>query len=460
MTVAPSAPACPAPAGEPTPPSGANPSIGGTSLPAGAGGAPRPHAAAQAWAGPVARPSGAKGEARRPRILIADPSRLQCRLLESQISRWGYEVRVAGSAVEALGAIRPAGIDIVLSDWSLSDRSGVDLCRAVRALGEPYVYFILLCARSGPGRIAEGLNAGADDFLAKPATAEELAARIGAGARLLAAQRALSHAHAETDRALAEARTLAGRIDRDLDDARRLQRSLMPPREAHVGGLDVAARVSMSGRVGGDLLGWTTDPRGGVSFYAVDVSGHGIASALLAARIKGALSGECGDEPRATSLRSPEPHCVVARLNDAVRGEIGTDHYFTLLHARCEPAAGRLRYVQAGHPRPLLLRAGGGSVFLGEGGLPVGLVDGARWRRREVRLAPGDRLLIHSDGVTECEAPDGHLLDEDGLLALTDPIRDRRGLPFLESILDGLRRHSGRSQFADDVSMLVVDVPG
>ena len=402
---------------------------------------------------------GAQGLPRVPRVLIADGSRLQRRILESQIARWGYEVHVADGAEAVLRVVRAAGIDIVLCDWALGERSGIALCRALRAFGDPYVYFILMAAQPGPGRIAEGLNAGADDFLAKPATAEELAARIGAGVRLLAAQRALSQAHAETDRALADARTLAARSDRDLDDARRLQRSLMPPRQAHVGGLDVAARISMSGQVGGDLLGWTADPLGGVSFYAVDVSGHGIASALLAARIKGVLSGEREDAPRGGALRSPEPHCLAARLNDAVRGEVGTDHYLTMMNARYEPSSGRLRYVQAGHPRPLLLRAGGEAAFLGGGGLPIGLIDGARWHRREMRLAPGDRMLIHSDGVTECEARDGALLDEEGLLALAGPLRGRPGPAFLDGLLDGLRRHSDRAQFADDVSMMVLDVP-
>ena len=392
------------------------------------------------------------------RILVVDGSRLQRRLLESQIARWGYDVAAVADHDAALRAVRDVGFDIVLSDWTLGPGGGIDLCQALRALGGPYVYFILLAAQAASGRIAEGLNAGADDFLSKPATAEELAARIAAGARLLAAQRALADAHARTDRALAEARALAAVIERDLDEARRLQMSLQPPAHAQIHGVRLSSKLCTSGRVGGDLLGWTSDPSGGLSIYAVDVSGHGIASALMAARLKGALSGDADVMARSGGRHSPQPHCVAARLNELARREISTEHYFTMLFARLEPGIGRLRFVQAGHPPPLLLRADGSAAFLGDGGLPVGLVEDARWRRREVMLAPGDRLLLYSDGVSECEAR-GALLGEEGLLDLAGPLRTLSGPALLDGIVDGLRTYSGRADFADDVSMILLDVP-
>ena len=392
-----------------------------------------------------------------PRLLVVDPSRLQRRIVAAQLARLGCEVELAEDAETALRLFAAGGIDLVVSEWRLDgDADGLDLCRALRAASGRYVYFILLTAISGSGRIAEGIAAGADDYLAKPATAEELGARVGAGLRLLAAQEALRAESAARDLALSEARRLAACIERDLDDARALQASLMPRPHARVGGVEISTRLCMSGKVGGDLLGWSTDRAGGVSLHAVDVSGHGIASALMAARLRGALSSESAGHQ--AGLRSPQPHCVVARLNDMAWREAGTDHYFTMLHARFEPARGRLCFVQAGHPRPLVLRADGGAAFVGEGGLPVGLVEDARWQRQEVRLGPGDRVLICSDGVTECEGPDG-VLDEAGLLALVEGIRGRPGPAMLAGIEAGLRAHARRAEFEDDVSMILLDVP-
>ena len=404
----------------------------------------------------IAAPVPIRGEI--PRILVVDPDPDQRQRLEGQMAPRGYDVAAVGTSTEALRAVREVGFDIVICHWRLDGRTGKALCRAIRALGGPYVYFVLLAAEADPGRIAEGLNAGADDFLVQPVTTEELSARIAAGTRLLAAQRALSAAHAETGRALAEARSLSARIERDLVEGRRLQASLMPPAHARICGVALSSALHMSGEVGGDLVGWSADAGGNLSIFAVDVMGHGVASALMAARLMGALAADSKAAERGARLHSLQPHCVAARLNALARREIGTEHYFTMLCARFEPELRRLRFVQAGHPSPLLLRADGSADFLGDGGLPVGLVDGARWQRQDVSLGPGDRLLIHSDGVTECEGPPG-LLGEEGLLRLVAPLRGEAGPDLLDGVVAGLRRHSGRKGFADDVSMILLDIP-
>ena len=86
--------------------------------------------------------------------------------------------------------------------------------------------------------------------------------------------------------------------------------------------------------------------------------------------------------------------------------------------------------AQAGHSHPLIQRADGQIEQQGPGGLPVGLVEGARVEGFSTTLAPGDRLLILSDGVTECPSPAGKMLTEDGLAQMVDTLRPKRGADF------------------------------
>ena len=109
------------------------------------------------------------------------------------------------------------------------------------------------------------------------------------------------------------------------------------------------------------------------------------------------------------------PDEVVADLNDLVLGEMETEHYFTLLLAFVELQTGHMVLSQAGHPHPAVQRATGKIEQIGTGGFPVGLLSGVAFARFELSLNRGDRILILSDGVTECPGPTGDMLGEEGL---------------------------------------------
>ncbi|MFN3937591.1 MAG: PleD family two-component system response regulator, partial [Gemmobacter sp.] len=127
------------------------------------------------------------------RILVADDSRTQRAILRASLLRWGYDVTEAETGTEALTLCARHRFDMVLSDWMMPGLSGLDLCREFRAMPrDDYGYFILLTSKSEKNDIAQGLDVGADDFLAKPVSAAELRARIEAGERILRMQRELA----------------------------------------------------------------------------------------------------------------------------------------------------------------------------------------------------------------------------------------------------------------------------
>lgn len=123
-----------------------------------------------------------------PRVLIAEDSAAARRVLSLLVRTAGHEVVVVSDGEEALAAlVAPDGPDIAVLDWEMPGLSGPDVCRQVRAgaCGERYVYLVLLTAHDDPRRIAEGLDAGADDFVTKGADAGVLRARLRTGARVV-----------------------------------------------------------------------------------------------------------------------------------------------------------------------------------------------------------------------------------------------------------------------------------
>src|SRR5690606_10500826 len=140
--------------------------------------------------------------------------------------------------------------DLVISDWVMPGKSGVDFCRDFRAMDRSgYGYFILLTSKTDKNDVAEGLESGADDFLSKPVNGDELRARLVAGERILRMERELQ----EKNRLLRAQREA---IDRDLVEAQKLQQSLVSERHRSFGSAEVALMLRPSGHVGGDLVGF------------------------------------------------------------------------------------------------------------------------------------------------------------------------------------------------------------
>ncbi|MEM9740983.1 MAG: fused response regulator/phosphatase [Pseudomonadota bacterium] len=409
----------------------------------------------------------AASDALQPKtILVVDDSRAQRRLVAVHLDRLGYHVIEAGSGEEALQLAQRDAPDMVISDWMMPGMSGLEFCKAYRAAhAERYSYFILLTSKSEKGEIAQGLDVGADDFLTKPFHPTELRARIQAGQRILRMQRELHDKNHMVSSALDEIKRLYEALDGDLIEARKLQQSLVPERFVRVEGADISLMLNPAGRVGGDLVGSYSVSDHEVGFFSLDVSGHGVASALLTARLAGHLSGTSPTQnaavrhgPDGFELRRPAE--AVRALNELILGEIETEHYFTILLAHADLKSGRVEICQAGHPHPLVQRKGGEIEFPGSGGLPVGLIFGADYDGFAVQMQPGDRLFLGSDGITECENAAGEMLENEGLADMLHGLAGLKGPRLLEALAWDLSAHNGDKDFADDVSGVLFEFHG
>ncbi|MEM6636868.1 MAG: SpoIIE family protein phosphatase [Pseudomonadota bacterium] len=400
-------------------------------------------------------------------VLVVDDSRLQRRILTSSLKKHGHNVIEAESGCEALEICKQTPVDLVLSDWMMPGMNGLEFCRAFKALPrESFGYFILLTSKSEKDEIAQGLEAGADDFLTKPVNAHELRARITAGRRIVDMQRELSQKNILISRTLTEISALYDGVERDLIEARKLQQSLVPDRERDFGNAHVSLLLKPAGHVGGDLVGTFSISPSRVGLYAIDVSGHGVTSALMTARLAGYLSSTVPEQNVALKKGSDgrftarPPAEVVARLNELVLEELETEHYFTMVLADVDLSTGHVEMSQAGHPHPIIQSPGGRLEFLGKGGMPVGLVPNAHYDSFEFQLTPGERILLYSDGITECPDPQGNLLDEAGLLDLMKRNATIRGAAFFESLMWDLTHHADGVDFPDDISGVLFEYRG
>ncbi|MEL7345385.1 MAG: SpoIIE family protein phosphatase [Pseudomonadota bacterium] len=401
-----------------------------------------------------------------PVVLVVDDSRLQRRILSLSLKKWGFKVLEAESGQEALDLVQENAVDVILSDWMMPGMSGPEFCSAYRALPDDnYGYFILLTSKTEKTAVTEGLDNGADDFLSKPVDVTELRARINAGQRILAMQRQIATKNRMLETTLHELQTLNAAIDRDLEQACILQKALMPEAYAKEDAYAVTALFRPSGHVGGDLVGHRVLPDGKLAFWSVDVSGHGIASALITIRLSSLLSEQQGDRSLLGDIDDDAvfqvrpPGDVFGDLNRILCSELETDHYLTMFLGIFDPVTGVLTFGQAGHPNPALQGASGDVRFFGHGGMPIGLLDVAQYDDDTITLKPGDRLFAYSDGLTECENPDGGMLDEDGLARILQRHPKAKGADFNEKVLWDLADFADGRAFGDDISAILLEVP-
>lgn len=256
-----------------------------------------------------------------------------------------------------------------------------------------------------------------------------------------------------------------GRMSRDLLAAARIQQTFLPREVPRVPGADFAWIYEPCDELAGDGLNIIALGAGMVGLYILDVSGHGVASALLSVTLSRLLAPP--SEPSSILIRGGDaadrldimpPALVADRLNRLFPFDPVTEQFATMVYGILDSASGEFRYASAGHPGPLYLPAGADPTILKSTGFPIGLGDDV-YNERSVRLGPGDRLYLYSDGVPEAM----NRADEQfGESRLMEAVGQGRSLPLRESIdrlLSEVGRWQGSEKRKDDISILAVEVP-
>ncbi len=412
----------------------------------------------QAQNSPLAgKPAARHGRARGRVLLVCAPGD-PCARLAGPLRAAGFAVCLAVSGRAALAREGPEIPAIVLCAPMLPDMAGLDLCRALRhACPDRHIHVILVGAVS-PEEALAALAGGADDVLVPPVGESVLRLRLAVAERVVGMATQLTEANRAMAGMLDNLRAAQGALDRDLAEARRLQQGLVRDRYRQFGPFRLSLLLRPSGHVGGDLIGCFPIGARRIGIYAIDVAGHGVTAALTAARISAWLSGGAGQNIalRPGGGESVPPAEVVGRLNRMMLADQAGESYFTMIYAELDTLTGAGRLVQAGHPGPILQAGDGTTRLIGDGGLPVGVIEEAEYDEVPFHLHAGERLFIASDGLTEAESPRGDLLGDEGLLAAMRMNAGLGGQAFVESLCWSVSLFTEGKQ-EDDISAVLIE---
>jgi len=238
------------------------------------------------------------------------------------------------------------------------------------------------------------------------------------------------------------------RIESELRVAREIQQGLLPVAMPSEGWFRAVGSSLPATQVGGDYFDVRHLSPDLWAAVIADVSGKGVSSALLAGLLQGAFL--------MASAQPADIEAMLSRLNAFLLERTRGEKYATVFYCTLD-SSGRLRYANAGHCAPYLVSLDGRLRKLHTTGMPVGMLEEATAQKAEAQLAPGDKVVLYSDGLTETENPDGVFFDSERLRVF---LRDhaRQGAAELhESLLAALDRFGEGGLVRDDVTLLVLE---
>jgi sigma-B regulation protein RsbU (phosphoserine phosphatase) len=319
----------------------------------------------------------------------------------------------------------------------------------------------MLTSRADKADIVTGIEAGADDFVSKPFDREELRVRVLAGERVVRLERTLH----DQNRELAAA---GDRMRHDLRSAARLQRAMLPRKAVESTRVHAAWTYVPTDELAGDAIGLELVGDRYLVAYVIDVSGHGVPAALLSVTAMHALApaGEGASlllgPPGGDGLGPVQPPArTVAELNRRFCASDNDGRFLTMVLFAFDTHSGHATFARAGHPLPVLLRAGAPVSLSEDGGLPLGLVDGGDYQDVAFKLQLGDRFFLYSDGFLEQARPsDGKQFGEASFRSLLVSLADTPVSQLVTRSIEALAEWAGGKRFEDDMSLVVIEWVG
>jgi phosphoserine phosphatase RsbU/P len=378
------------------------------------------------------------------KILIIDDDPIVRTVLKRTLENQGYKVTIASNGEEGIQYAKEIQPALIICDWMMSCMDGLEVCRRIKAEPELATTFFILLTAKGAQRGEEedrvrGLDAGADEFISKPIEMNELKARVRAGLRL-------NQLHEDLKGQKQNLELLNQNLREELAEAADYVQSLLP--SPLTGKVKTDKLFIPSTQLGGDCFDYYWIDDDNLVIYLLDVSGHGVGSALLSVSVLNLLRSQ---SLLNTDFRKPGE--VLKTLNQNFQMNTHGDKYFTIWYGVYNYSTRQMIYASAGHPSGVLLHQTSNQVEvkrLGSLDLPIGFMEDVNFEEMKIDIVENSSLYIFSDGAYEILQPDGQFWSIDAFIDLLLKFHQHS----LDDILDKIKWINSLINFDDDLSLL------
>jgi sigma-B regulation protein RsbU (phosphoserine phosphatase) len=373
-------------------------------------------------------------------ILIIEHDAATKQFLVSALKQQGYSLATARSGIEGLAMAEKLLPGVIICDWNLpGTTNALAICQTIKR--HPLLSItslLLLTARYSTADRVKGLEMGADDLLSKPVDINELNARVRAGLRIYQLTQDL--------------RQQKQRMEAEMAEAEGYVRSLLPSDQT--GRVPIQSRFLPSQQLGGDCFDYYWLDPDYLAMYLLDVSGHGLGSALLSTSVLNVLRSQSLPD---VSFYRPEK--VLRALNETFQMIDQNQKYFTIWYGVLNCVNRQLLYASAGHP-PAVLVSGDAdqkitTTRLRTPGMPVGMLPDAKYQWQRCNLPPNSSLYLFSDGLYEVLQRNEQYIGLDAFVDLLALAKREQGV---DHILDTIIQLQAGETPSDDMSLMMVSL--
>ncbi len=237
-------------------------------------------------------------------------------------------------------------------------------------------------------------------------------------------------------------------IQKEMKLAAQIQTELLPTSPPVLPQYRLAGRSIPAQSVGGDYFDFIPMSESKIAICLGDVSGKGLAAAMLMANLQATLRGQ--------TLVANSPKQCIERSNKLLLQSTSDEKYATLFYGILDTSSNKLSYTNAGHNPPLIISKNGSSRRLKTGGIMIAMMDNFPFEEETVDIQPGDTLVIYSDGITESFNEKDDEFGEDRLEEILKKNVTRSPEEMIASVIDAVNAHAGKMPQADDMTMVVL----